>query len=374
VRRRLIVLALAGLATPALAHAATGAQVAADLSRERVAQGIPGGLTEDPVWSRRCEKHVHWMQQNGKLQHGEDPGTPGYSADGDMAGKNAVLSSGTVVDFNRVNPYLTAPYHLLQLYAPELQTIGSFEAGGYGCHTTFPGFTRPAPAADTFDSYPGDGAKVPWFELAHESPSVPGDEVGLPQGRITGTNMMVYWRGPDAAVPLNDIVSATLKDADGHGVDVRTVGNQQNDLVLLGSGFVIPVRPLKPGSAYSATATLSSDDPDHPRELTYSWSFRTTALPSPKKAVGVKLKSSKRKGLVITLVGKDVYAGRTASVTIDYGKRFSSKLHTKAPLGVAIQATPVPKGGSVKVTAKVKAFSVGGVKVPGTTVVKRLRG
>jgi hypothetical protein len=371
VRARLIAavatLTLAAAAAPA--QGATGAEVAARLSAERQAHGIPGGITEDPVWSARCEKHVRWMALNGRVEHAEDPGTPGYSRDGDLAGQNSVLSSGTI-DFNRVNPYLTAPYHLLQLYAPELLTIGAFENGKYGCHTTFPGYTRPAPAADTFYSYPGDGARIPWFEEARENPSVPGDEVGLPQGTITGPDMQVYWRGPDDAVPLSDLVAATLTDDSGTAIDARTVGNQQNGLALPGSGFVIPVRPLKPATSYGATATFSSGDPANPRTLTHSWSFRTTSLPSPKSAVKMKLVSRSRKRLNFILIGNDVYAGRPAKVTLDYGPG-SRKTVLKPPLGSTVQASAPPKGLTLKVTLTVKPFSVGGVRVPGANVVKR---
>jgi hypothetical protein len=310
------------------------------------------------------------MAQNDRLQHGEDPGTPGYSEDGDWAGRNSNLARFQGLDFNRGNPYLYAPYHLLGLLHPAMESIGAFENGQFGCHTTFPGFTRPAPAADSFYSYPGNGATIPWSEEAHESPSVPGDEVGLPEGTITGPNMEVFWRSPDGQPPLDNLVAATLRDASGNAVDVRPVGRTQNDLVIQGSGFVIPAQPLRPGSSYTATATFSA--PDGSRSLTGEWSFKTTALPSPKKAVKIKLTNSKSQGLLVALTGADVYDGRVASVTIDYGKG-SSKLKTKIPLGNVLQASPVKKGKTVTVTASVKAFFVGGVKVPAAKAVKKLK-
>jgi hypothetical protein len=369
--KRLLALALIALAAlPAAGHAATGSEVAARLSAQREANGIPGGITENPEWSARCAKHVAWIERNNRLEHGEEPGTPGYSEDGDWAGRNSVLATGFDVDFNRANPYLTAPYHLLQLLHPQLATMGASENGNTGCHTTFPGYTRPAPAADTFYSYPGNGTTIAWSEEAHESPSVPGDEVGLPQGTITGPNMEVFWRGPDGASRLEDLVAATLNDAGGSPVDVRTVGRAQNNLVIPGSGFVIPAKPLQPGTTYSASATFSAQDGS--RSFTGSWTFKTTPLPSAKKAIKIKLVNTKAQGLLVTLTGAGPYGGRVASVTIDYGKG-TSKLKSKIPLNNTLQATPVKKGKTVTVTASVKAFSLNGVKVPAAKAVKTLK-
>jgi hypothetical protein len=369
-----LIAAIALAIVPAVCAAATGAEVAARLSAQRAAHGIPGGLTENPDWSAKCAKHVAWIAQNGRLQHGEEPGTPGYSEDGDWAGRNSNLARFSGLDFNRGNPYLHAPYHLLALMHPAMESIGAFENGEIGCHTTFPGFTRPAPASDTFYSYPGNGTTIPWSEKAHESPSVPGDAVGLPDGTITGPNIEVFWRGPgggqDEPPTLDNLVSATLRDAGGNPVEVRTVGRTQSDLVINGTGFVIPAAPLQPGSSYSASATFSA--PDGSRAFTGQWSFNTTSLPSPKKAVKIKLTNSRTLGLLITLTGADVYAARVASVTVDYGKG-DSKLKAKIPLGNTLRASPVKKRKTVTVTVSVKAFSVGGVKVPAAKAVKRLK-
>jgi hypothetical protein len=375
--RLLLAVLVTLVALPGAANAATGAEVAARLSAQREAHGIPGGITENPDWSAKCAKHVAWMRLNRRVVHGEEPGTPGYSEDGDWAGRNSDLAAGSLIDFNRGNPYLTAPYHLLALLHPALETLGAAEENrdgqGLGCHTTFPGHTRPAPANDTFYSYPGDSATIAWFEQARESPSVPGDAVGLPEGTITGPNMEVFWRGPngpDGPPSLDNLVSASLSDASGSPVEVRTVGVPQDSLVIRGTGFVIPARPLRPGSNYSATATFRSDDGS--REFSGSWSFTTSPLPLPEKAVKVKLSNSKTQGLLVTLTGQDVYAERLASVTVDYGKGYS-KLKTKIPLNNVLQATPLKKGRTVKVTATVKAFSIGGIAIPGAKVVKRLK-
>jgi hypothetical protein len=372
--RRVLAIALVGLAAlPGAATAATGSEVAARLSAFREAHGIPGGITENQEWSARCAKHVDWIAQNGRLQHGEEPGSPGYSEDGDWAGRNSNLARFRGLDFNRGNPYINAPYHLLGLLHPAMQSIGAFENGEIGCHTTFPGYTRPAPASDTFYSYPGNGTTIPWLERAYESPSVPGDEVGLPKGTLTGPNMEVFWQGPsdpEGSGALDYLTAATLTEPGGGSVEVRIVGARQSYLALRGTGFVIPAKPLEPGTRYSATATFESEGAT--RSFTGTWSFTTTSLPSPKRAVKIKLTNSRTQGLLIALTGADVYHGALANVTIDYGKG-ASKLKAKIPLGNVLRATPVKKGKTVTVSVSVKAFSVGGVSVPGATAAKKLK-
>ena len=381
------VLAAVALAVaPASGQAATPAQVIAALNAQRTANGIPAGIVELPDWSAKCAKHVSWMEQNNTLAHQETPGSPGYSDEGNQAGTNAVLAAGNVNWTSPArNPYLTAPFHLLQVLFPRLAGMGVHESanGAFGCHTTFPGYSRSSPAGDVLYSYPGDGKTASWQETAHEFPSVPGDAVGLPEGKTTGPNMEVFWdgAGSEAAFanpstcadvcdpPMRNLVSATLKDAKGTSIAVKTVGHQQSSLTLIGSGFVIPVKPLKPGSSYTATATFSSGDSAN-RTFTDSWSFRTSKLPSPKKAVKI-VASNGAGGLKAQLIGRDVYDGRTAKFTIDYG---NGKLTGTAKLGGTLTATRVPKGRTAVITVKVAAFKVGSVKVPAATAAKRIKG
>ena len=69
---------------------------------------------------------------------------------------------------------------------------------GYTCATTFPGYTRPAPATVTGYSYPGDGAtgELPPARSAAEEPFTPGEYVGLPAGTETGPYLMAFLNGP----------------------------------------------------------------------------------------------------------------------------------------------------------------------------------
>ena len=370
---------------PATGDAATPSQVIAALNAQRTANGIPAGIVELPDWSAKCAKHVSWMKQNNTLAHEETPGTPGYSEEGNDAGTHAVLAAGDVNWTNTSrSPYLTAPFHLMQVLHPRLAGMGVNEATdrSFGCHTTFPGYSRPDPGPDTFYSYPGNGRTIPWYETPSESPRIPGDAVGLPQGKTTGPNMEVFWDGPGSEAafanpstcidvcdpPMRNLVAATLKDANGKSIDVRTVGHQDDGLTLVGSGFVIPAKPLKPGSTYTATATFSSGDQVN-RTFSGSWSFKTTKLPSARKAV--KIAASNGASLVVMPTGRDVYSGHPAKFTIDYG---NGKITGTIQLGATITATKVPKHRTALITVKVAAFKVGSIKVPSASASRRIKG
>ena len=72
------------------------------------------------------------------------------------------------------DPYESAPLHLDQLLAPRLAVLGSADADGFSCTTTFPGWTRAAPASLTIYTYPGPGATIYASELAARAAVDPG--------------------------------------------------------------------------------------------------------------------------------------------------------------------------------------------------------
>lgn len=258
-------------AGPAAGSAAFSPQrIVAAANAERVRHGLPRvRLRAD--WAASCAKHVSWIQQNGVLSHQEQPGTPGYTAEGAWAGMHAILAMGA--PWSSGNPWATAPIHLNQMMAPQLRAVGAFEADGTACLTTWPGMSFAPTAEPRFASWPGDGVDdVAPAVVARELPFVPGQFVGLPEGAETGPNMMVYAIGWDRV----RIVAATLRPAGGAPVAVRTVDRSHESVgpyLVPGSGFVIPVRPLAPGTAYTATARVRNVESGLVRTTT--WRFTT---------------------------------------------------------------------------------------------------
>lgn len=229
------------------------------LNAQREANGIPGDVTERGDWSAACAKHNYYEAQTGEFGHSEDPGSPYYSAEGDWAARNSVIASGT--SWTDGNPWEDAPIHLLQMLAPELSEMGAAESYGHNCATTWPGYNRPSPTTFTAYSYPGDGVSgvVP-TEYASESPFIPGDFIGLPEGTATGRYLLVYLRGVfDFGGAEEVTATATLSNAQGP-VELRVIDSTSPDIgayMPRPSAFLIPAQPLKPLTTYKTDVTWS---------------------------------------------------------------------------------------------------------------------
>lgn len=62
-------------------------QIVATLNAQRVANGIPGGITLNTQWTAGCQHRVHDEELNGiAWTHQETPGKPGVRKDGQIAG------------------------------------------------------------------------------------------------------------------------------------------------------------------------------------------------------------------------------------------------------------------------------------------------
>jgi hypothetical protein len=241
------------LAAPATA--ATGAEIVSYVNAQRAANGIPAGITERPDWSQSCADHNRYMDQNGGVTHDEDPSAPGYSKTGAWAGQNSILTD--VGDWTPAeNPFETAPIHLAQLLGPDLAEMGAEQFDGYTCATTYPGYSRSAPAAATGYSYPGNGAAgVAASEVAAEAPFTPGELVGLPAGTETGPYLMAFLDGP-AKVNSATVTAAALTGPDG-AVAIESIGSDNSEIapyVPAPMAFLIPRAPLADGTYHASVS------------------------------------------------------------------------------------------------------------------------
>jgi len=241
------------------------------LNAERVANGIPGNVSEVPNWSAKCADHVAYMAANGVLAHDENPQSPAFTVDGSWAGENSVLAVG--YDWANGDPFENAPLHLIQLMSPQLRKVGIAQgASGYLCVTTWPGYCAAGWKKPTVYTYPGDGvANVPYAQTAEEQPFVPGDFVGLPGGTTTGFNIMVFAAGAPNQWILK-MVSASVVGPHGP-VALKTIDRTTRTIghyLPPGSGFIIPVAPLQPGTAYRASVRFAGG-------VQHSWRFTTAA-------------------------------------------------------------------------------------------------
>ncbi|MGB7160163.1 MAG: hypothetical protein WBD40_19000 [Tepidisphaeraceae bacterium] len=246
------------------------ARVVRALNAERAANGIPAGIVERSDWSLACEMADSYFAENGQT-HFFDPSKAGYTPQGAWAASNSVLGGAWFIDgySNDADPYLGAPYHHMQLLSPWLAETG----GSPGCQTTWPGYTRPAPATPQLFTFPGDGVRdVRFEEKAAESPYVPGDLVGLPEGTTTGPHLYVMPFGDERPGRL---AGASLTGPNGP-VDIRTVDGYSGQQVASDPGaFIIPVKPLRPNTTYAASAAYVDGAGVR---MDRAWQFRTAGL------------------------------------------------------------------------------------------------
>ncbi|MHB8644118.1 MAG: hypothetical protein ACYDA3_14670 [Gaiellaceae bacterium] len=254
--------------------AATPQGIVAKLNAQRVANGIPGGITLNPAWTRGCEHHVRYEELNGiPWTHEEVSGRPGFTKEGQIAaaqGDQAYTHS-----WDEGNPFENLPLHLASLLLPSLGQIGAFERGHRVCVMISPGYTRQI-GSNAIYEYPGPGrSNVVTSQLVHgEWPFAPGDLVGLPQGSTTGPTIYVFPAGPWTFDPTLELVSAKLRGPHG-SVAIRIVDGKRNPKLRLhsfGAMFLIPVSPLSSRTTYTATVVVS----DSTTSLTKTWSFRTS--------------------------------------------------------------------------------------------------
>ena len=161
-------------------------QSARDLRRlnaERVADGLPAGLTLAPRWSAECAAHDGYERDNGVLTSTENPDSPGASVGGAWAGLNSDLGRGPL-DPHREPVGERADPPARAAGARACRSSGSTTATGISASPpTRASCARPT-ATDRISTYPAAGARhvVP-AEQARESPFVPGQFVGIPSGR-----------------------------------------------------------------------------------------------------------------------------------------------------------------------------------------------
>ena len=348
------------LGPTSVAKAATAQVAIADLNAQRAANGLPAGITEDTTLSADCAAHDLYMFANDILTHTELTTNPGYTTGGDYAGQNAVLSRGS--GWAAGDPYEFAPLHLDQLLAPRLLTLGSADASGFSCTTTFPGWTRPDPAALTVYTYPGPGAAIYPSEIASELPYTPGQLVGIAPGARTGPYLIVLVDAPGPGNgPFDNpaaLSHATLTGPSGR-VALKTVdgsaalpGGSVSMLAAYMSpgGFIVPVKPLLAGVTYSAQVAVGFGG----QNTTHDWSFTTTGT-DPGASLSahgstLRFSSASPKAGVVTF--QRANGARAPKITLRPGRSAHLKLHPGSWQACASQpptSTYIPYQGCVTV-------------------------
>jgi hypothetical protein len=249
------------------ANPVTAAQAIDDLNAQREANGIPGGLVEEPRLSEGCEQYTNgYVPASGQYPHTEIPGQPGYTELGSEAAASSDLSGSAGSWTSTVNPWTGAPLHLAALFDPLATTAWYGERSG--AFTPTQSYSVCMGVDDTrevtgvsFYSLPGNGSvNVPFAEKSAEGPYTPAEAVGLQAGVATGPTIILWPVGLEGAPS-----SVTLQTTTGSPIaidvatpetpspktpagfpDIPTLGDYSR-----GASFVIPVHPLAAGTAYT---------------------------------------------------------------------------------------------------------------------------
>jgi hypothetical protein len=245
------------LALAAQAADADAAKVADRINVHRKAAGLEP-VAVDPALSKGCAAHAAYLVTNvdhpstqGLSLHSEDAKLPGYSKEGERAGKASVIFLGLDGDA-AVEGWMGSLFHRIPLLQSRLRKIGYGVARGGPARVTvvLDSTNGMGPGKDsTVVLYPAEDQKdVPLAfvpEIPDPIPDSLSNKAGYPVTAIFAEGALIK------------DVKASLKDAAGDDVAVwisspekPAAADYQRNTVGL-----IPRKPLRPQTAYTATVS-----------------------------------------------------------------------------------------------------------------------
>jgi hypothetical protein len=368
-----LALALVGAAPAAAATSAT--EAVQFLNQQRAANDIPANITVDDYLNKGCKNHNAYMEQNG-LQHGEDPGKPGYTAEGsDYNNIGEVLTQGIVGWTASTNPWDAAPLHQTILFDPKASTAGYDEDSQFACMRVHSEFVqRPTPTFYAYTSNTGRKDVPTSINVNGEGPYAPQEAVGIPQGVSTGPQILFF---TDQFGAANHATSFSLKGPGGSAVEAKLVDsttpppNGESYKPFNSGGDLIPVHPLDPFTTYDVAVTWQDDNTGVVTPQTLS--FKTAGF---QRGLTLKLSRKLAKGRKATLSAPAEATGQKATVKIAVARK-GHKAKTVSTKKISLKRsqkikTPKkPKGGSVTVSVSVAKFTLGDTQFTVTSAKRR---
>lgn len=149
-----------------------------NLNQARARLGLPA-RPEDPALSAPLQKHCAFMVGTGVLAHPEDPGKPGYSVEGDEAGKNSILSKGVPPE-NVPDNMIATFYHRIDCVRPGTLGFGLGSQGGFCGIDGLRSLSKTAGQWPILVPVP-DQTEVPTAFITEKPDPIPGDKsAGFP--------------------------------------------------------------------------------------------------------------------------------------------------------------------------------------------------
>lgn len=216
----------------------------ARLNRYRRAAGLEP-VVEDPTLTRGVQQHVAYMLLNpDEYEHGETPGNPGYTPEGEQAARESNLwrTGPGFTEAEAIDGWMESLFHRFGMLRPDLTTTGfALACNAHGC----------AAALNVLGGT--DGASAPDGTLypAHTQRGV--------------ETSFLSWQFHPFEPPIT-LTAASLRTVTGEALPITTAS---------ADGFwnvatLRPDAPLTPGATYIAHMELRQEA----RTLARTWSFR----------------------------------------------------------------------------------------------------
>jgi uncharacterized protein YkwD len=244
----------------------------------RQARGLPR-LRPDDRLALAAWFHAAWLERNGRRGHTEDPGTPGFTGTTPGA-RSASFSGPAQVDEaltygdpeQALSKLFHAPFHRRTFLTPGDGSVAAAAVGTTTAVVVGPRFT-PGVVVSPFDGE--KGVPTSWGDPETPDPLARHPELMRPVGYII---TWYAWQQPPRQVVVS---SATLTDSSGRAVP-SAVSTPKTEPPLVDGCFIIPRKPLLPGTRYTAEVKAASGDG---ADLSRKWSFTTAGL-APKAKHG----------------------------------------------------------------------------------------
>jgi hypothetical protein len=230
-----IVGTLVGVMSASAGASVEGAAAIAYLNEQRAANGIPPVGDDQAFASAWCPA--------------EDNGPSGGEIGRDLSPDASSWSPTS-------SPWDNAPLHQQDLYNPTYTKVGDVDVDGQACLGA--GAPAPEPTTPTFAAFLSDRGPehVPTTETIYgEGPFAPQQLVGIPLGKPTGGQIILY---PEGLGEDPQALSWALTEEAGNEVrNVKLVGDSQAAAAgypeyLVGVAIVIPP-PLRANTKYGLT-------------------------------------------------------------------------------------------------------------------------
>lgn len=243
----------------------------------RAAAGLPA-VADEPSWTPSVQAHAAYTVLNAVVAHQQSANLPGFSADGNLAARNSVLSywSDDRDDRTLVEMWMTGPFHLVHIIEPRLQRVAFASArqvpgsrGGSAAVLDIGRGRGPRVTVSDAVLFPGPGASVPVGAFLVENPD-PLTHCGwrAPAG-LPVVALLPSPPGRDLAGSISaggQSLELCIVDASYRNPNAATQRTGRAILAEKNAVLLIPRTPLPPDRSYDVTLRSGG--------RTWAWSFR----------------------------------------------------------------------------------------------------